>query len=274
MTTAAVITKNSASKIGEGLLRLVIHRACEEVPNLSLIIVDGESTDSTIRVIEGEAARHGVRPIVLTDRLHSRAFARSLALRAFTEVDDAYYMFLDDDAVLRRGWWSESMRLIATGCEAVWGINYDLYGGRVALAEAFGIGYVDYLAHEYEARGGTHDLLLTAGAVDVLSTALPIPVGLGEYEDAYIHWVLRLAKVRECINKVGVIHVARSLSGGYVALGGLAGRIPTLIRPKGRFTRLVRRLEYEVFRGRRLSRLQPYPALVKLLSLLQQLPLP
>ena len=271
--TVAVVTRESASKLGGDLLRLVIHRACVELPASRILIIDAEGSDDTVNVIASEAGRHGVKATVLTDRLHSRAYARSLAIKAFSMLNDDLFMFLDDDAVLRRGWWSESIRLLASGCGAVWGINYDLYDGRVRLTKAFGMDYVEYLTHEYEVRGGTHDLLLTPKAVEALVKALPIPIEL-EYEDAYIHWVLKLSGIRECINQVGVIHLHRGMSSGYASVPVLVKSISRLIKPMDDFTGLMRRLEYEQFRVNSIKEPYLYAVAVKALAYLQLLPLP
>ena len=254
MLTLGIITRNSVKRNGEELLRLIIHRACVELPVSHIIISDAESSDGTVNVIVSEAGRHNVPTTVITDYVHSRAWARSQVLLKFINEDDnELFMFLDDDAFLRRGWWGESKRLLESGCDAVWGINHDAYGNKRELLNVFGIGPVEYALYAFAKRGGTHDLLMTRSAAVKLSKVLPVPTFLHTYEDAYIiHALGRVAKV--CINRIGIIHIAKNSS------GGLLMRDPTLLLrkltefPRVRYASLyLNGSEFEIFRERSIN---------------------
>ncbi len=142
------------------------------------------SNDGTLSVIRDEASRHGVSVTVLKDEVGSRAYARSLIIARTPR--DASLMFLDDDAVLRRGWWRVTGRLLNDGCSAVWGVNWDYYPDRARVLRHLGVDLRDYLIEAFWRRGGTHDLFLTPVAVDALKRGLPIPTWLHVLEDAYI----------------------------------------------------------------------------------------
>ncbi len=212
-----MITRDSIKQRGVGVLTLVLRRLFTEVPNVTRIIISDASRDGTLRFIAGYAARNGVEVMPITDNVGSRAFARSQVVNAFLNLtSDAYLLFLDDDAVLRRGWWVETVNLLNSGCHAVWGVNWDYHPGRMRVLAQLGLNPLDFYIEAFRRRGGTHDLLLTRDAVVKLAKHLPIPTWLRIYEDAFIKNALETEGIRICVNKVGIIHMSMNSSGGYL----------------------------------------------------------
>jgi glycosyltransferase involved in cell wall biosynthesis len=212
-----MITRDSIRQRGVGVLSLVLRRLLSEVPNVTRIIISDASRDGTLRFIAGYAARHGVEVLPIADNVGSRAFARSQVVNAFLGLtSDSYLLFLDDDAVLRRGWWVETVNLLNSGCHAVWGVNWDYHPGRMRVLAQLGLNPLDFYIEAFKRRGGTHDLLLTRDAVVKLARHLPIPTWLRIYEDAFIKNALETEGIRVCINKTGIIHMSMNSSGGYL----------------------------------------------------------
>jgi glycosyltransferase involved in cell wall biosynthesis len=169
-----VLTKNS-----ERILRRCLNSVYTNVPVGNLIVVDGNSTDSTLRILREFQEVYG-NLIVLQDK-GTRASARQ---KAISHVKNEWFMFVDSDVVLCDGWFSKAKKLIKEDVGAVWGIEIwsVLRGARfLDLFERITL-------KVFERRGGTHDLLVRTRAVEGIS----IPYHLHTYEDSYIRsWIIK-----------------------------------------------------------------------------------
>ncbi len=201
-----MIVKNSWSECGSILIEAL--DASLQVPYESLILID-DGSDETRDVIGKWCEEHGKELVYSRSNLYgyhkpTRATARQTAIDIFLEsFSDEWIMFLDDDAVLNPGWWSEAEHHTHDPkVGLIWGLNYDPTPFRRKLLEALGVDYVGYLIRQFEARGGTHDTLLRRRAIEDIF----IPPQLHVFEDAYIkHYVE--CKGYECrVVKAGVMH--------------------------------------------------------------------
>jgi glycosyltransferase involved in cell wall biosynthesis len=209
----SLITKDSAKKLGD-----VFRRALEsslQVPYRAIILVDDSVDDSTRRVVEDFADRHGKELVVERSRLPpgwhkpTRATARQTAIDIFFErFSDEWIMFLDDDCVLNSGWWSwveKSEAMANPRVGEIWGINYDHYDDRKRYLESLGRDYVGYLIEQFHLRGGTHDTLYRRKAIE----GVEIPPELHWYEDSWLHHYVICGGWDSVINPVGVDHYGR-----------------------------------------------------------------
>ncbi|MEJ5327575.1 MAG: glycosyltransferase family A protein, partial [Candidatus Bathyarchaeia archaeon] len=93
-----VITKNS-----ERMLRECLCSVYSNVPVNRLIIVDGYSTDKTLNIVEEFQRKHG-NVLLLQDK-GNRATARQ---KGISHVETEWFMFVDSDVVLSRGWFRKA----------------------------------------------------------------------------------------------------------------------------------------------------------------------
>lgn len=121
------------------------------------------------------------------------------------------YFFLDDDAILRPGWWEVSKKFMSDPTIGeIWGINWDLDPRRREYVELLGDSYKEYLIRAFQIRGGTHDTLYRREAIkDVI-----IPHWLHVYEDAWLHHYVNCKGWKSAVNEVGVIHIGSPISAG------------------------------------------------------------
>jgi len=181
-----------------------------QVPYKSLILVD-DSSDGTAEFIKGWAERHGKEVVVSRSRLYghphpTRATARQTAIDIFFENHgEEWLMFVDDDVVLKDGWWRwvEERRVLENPrVGEVWGINWDSTPERERFLRLFGIKLDEYLVRKFHERGGTHDTLYRRRALE----GVRIPPELHVYEDAYLHHYVRCRGWESVVNPVGVLH--------------------------------------------------------------------
>jgi glycosyltransferase involved in cell wall biosynthesis len=165
-----LLTKNS-----EHLLSKCLASIYENVPVKKLIVIDGFSTDRTLKILGAFNKLHG--NIVLFQLDGSRAKARTVGiLRVTTER----FLFVDSDVVLCKEWYRKAQADLSCGVAAVWGLNVDVIPNvqdrRILRLQSI-------LAREcFKLRGGTHDTLILTKAVK----GIRIPDHLHTYEDAYI----------------------------------------------------------------------------------------
>ncbi len=165
-----VLTKNS-----ERVLRRCLTSVYRNVPIGNLIIVDGNSTDSTLRILQEFHERYK-NLIVLQDE-GTRASARQKAL-GYVKSD--WFMFVDSDVVLCDGWFAKARPRMNDDVGAIWGIEiWSILKGTKLL------GLFERVTMKvFARRGGTHDLLVRTKAVEDIA----IPYRLHTYEDSYIRW--------------------------------------------------------------------------------------
>jgi glycosyltransferase involved in cell wall biosynthesis len=165
-----MLTRNS-----EHLLERCLASIYKNVPVNKLIIVDGFSTDRTVKILDEFNRKH--KNVTLLCDNGSRARAREKGIR---EVTTEWFMFADSDILLSKDWFQKAKEEIQGDVGAVWGVNIDVLPNMndrrviklqtLVARECFGL------------RGGTHDALIRRDLV----ADIKIPEQLHTYEDAYI----------------------------------------------------------------------------------------
>lgn len=206
----SLITKNSAERLGDIFTRSL--ESTLQLPYRAIILVDDSDSPATRRAVAEFAERHGKELVADRSRLppgwtrSSRATARQTTIDIFVEnFVDEWLMFVDDDCVLRDGWWQwvvDNGVLEDAGVGEVWGVNWDASPERRVALEALGIDYMSYLVRKFHERGGTHDTMYRRGAI----ADVKIPPELHVYEDAWLHHYVACRGWKSVVNPVGVLH--------------------------------------------------------------------
>jgi glycosyltransferase involved in cell wall biosynthesis len=171
-----VLTKNS-----EEQLERCLSAVYRNVPVNRLIIVDGYSTDKTLDIVKEFKKEH--RNVLLIQDSGWRARARQIGIE---NVETEWFMFVDSDVELCERWFEKARNLVTAQVGAVWGIEVWSVIKNPRLLRLF----LQMTMSIFQARGGTHDLLLRHKVVEDIK----IPPTLHSFEDAYI---------KEWINKKG-----------------------------------------------------------------------
>jgi glycosyltransferase involved in cell wall biosynthesis len=165
-----MLTKNS-----EHLLEKCLTSIYKNVPVNKLIIVDGFSSDRTLKIVDEFHQKHG-NVTVLFDS-GSRARAR---MKGIKQAGTEWFMFADSDILLSKNWFQKAKEDIHKDVGAVWGVNIDVLPN---LKDKRVLKIQTMVAREsFALRGGTHDALIRRDLVEDLK----IPEELHSYEDAYI----------------------------------------------------------------------------------------
>jgi glycosyltransferase involved in cell wall biosynthesis len=169
-----VLTKNS-----EHLLDKCLASIYANVPVKNLIVVDGFSTDGTLKIVNKINEEHG--NITVLNENGSRAKAREKGVR---QVGTEWFMFVDSDVVLCKNWYGKAEKSIRTDVGAVWGVNIDVIPN---MKDKRFLKLQSLIARQcFNLRGGMHDTLIRREAVE----GIKIPEQLHTYEDAYImNWI-------------------------------------------------------------------------------------
>jgi glycosyltransferase involved in cell wall biosynthesis len=169
-----VLTKNS-----EHLLDKCLASIYANVPVKNLIVVDGFSTDGTLKIVNKINEEHG--NITVLNENGSRAKAREKGLR---QVRTEWFMFVDSDVILSRDWFRKAEKNIKTDVGAIWGMNIDVIPN---VKDKRFLKLQSLIARQcFNLRGGMHDTLIRRAAVE----GIKIPEQLHTYEDAYImNWI-------------------------------------------------------------------------------------
>jgi glycosyltransferase involved in cell wall biosynthesis len=169
-----VLTKNSEHLLDKCLVSIYAN-----VPVKNLIVVDGFSTDGTLKIVNEINEEHG--NITVLNENGSRAKAREKGLR---QVRTEWFMFVDSDVILSRDWFRQAEKNIKTDVGAIWGMNIDVIPN--VKAKRF-LKLQSLIARQcFNLRGGMHDTLIRREAVE----GIKIPEQLHVYEDAYImNWI-------------------------------------------------------------------------------------
>ena len=170
-----VLTKNS-----EHLLDKCLASIYENVPVKNLIIVDGCSTDDTMKIVKNTDEKYGNIRILNVNG--SRARAREVGIR---QVKTDWFMFVDSDVILSRGWLKRAEKSVKKDVGAIWGVNIDVIP-NMSSDKRF-VKLQSIIARQcFSLRGGMHDTLIRREAV----AGIRIPEQLHTYEDAYIiEWI-------------------------------------------------------------------------------------
>jgi len=165
-----VLTKNS-----QRMLRECLSSIYKNVPVNRLIVVDGYSTDNTLKIVEEFRQKYG-NVVVLKDR-GTRGSAR---LKGIRQVETEWFMFVDSDVILCDRWFTKAERFMLENVGAVWGIEKWADMKHPKTLKIF-----LWITRKIF-RGGTHDLLVRHKAVKDIT----IPPALHVFEDAYIkEWI-------------------------------------------------------------------------------------
>lgn len=169
-----MLTKNS-----EHLLNKCIKSIYGNVPVKRLIVVDGFSTDNTLKIINEFNKKYGNVKII-TEK-GSRAKARERGIR---EVKTEWFMFADSDVILCKEWFKKAEKYMDKSAGAVWGLNVDVIPN---VKNKLFLKSLALVAREcFNLRGGMHDTLIRHKLVKDIK----IPERLHAYEDAYIiNWI-------------------------------------------------------------------------------------
>ncbi len=169
-----LLTKNSEHLLGKCLSSIY-----QNVPIKNLIVIDGFSTDRTLEILQKFNRKHGNVSVFQMDG--SRAKARTEGIR---RVRTDWFMFVDSDVLLCRGWFKKAQKDLTDGVGAVWGLNIDVLPNiknrRILKLQSM-------IARQcFNLRGGMHDTLILRKAVE----GIRVPEHLHTYEDTFIvQWV-------------------------------------------------------------------------------------
>jgi len=214
-----LLTKNSEKKLNECLKSIY-----RNVPVNRLIVVDGYSTDKTLDIVKEFQEKHG-NVLVVQDR-GNRASARQLGVR---QVSTEWFMFVDSDVILCKGWFQKAVKYVGNDVGGIWGIEVWSTIQSPAMLKMF----LWVTRKIFDLRGGTHDTLVRTSLVKDIE----IPKGLHVFEDAYIKdWITKKGcKVIACYDPYCIHYRPEDVW----TLRGSLNIIADAIR-FGRFTLLVK----------------------------------
>jgi glycosyltransferase involved in cell wall biosynthesis len=169
-----VLTRNS-----ERLLEKCLDSVYENIPVNRLIVVDGNSTDSTLEIVEKFCQRYR-NVIVIGDKV-TRGSAR---LKGIREVQTEWFVFVDSDVILCDRWYNKARSYMVDDVGAIWGTEV-WEGMRDPNVLRL---FLRVTRKVFELRGGTHDLLVRFEAIK----DIPMPEDLHVFEDAFIKdWIVK-----------------------------------------------------------------------------------
>jgi len=212
----SMITENSAEK---GADFEAVWVSSLQVPYRAIILVDDSDTPRTREFVKRFADTHGKELVVEGSRLYgwhkpTRATARQTAIDIFFEqFSDEWLFFLDDDFILRSGWWNEAQGYVEEPrVGLVWGIDYTpRWRERAAWVRARGFDEVTHAIENFKVRGGLHDTLLRRRAVE----GIKIPPWLNVFEDAWVKKYVECRGWEWRIVETGGDHLRGETTGGY-----------------------------------------------------------
>jgi glycosyltransferase involved in cell wall biosynthesis len=169
-----VLTKDS-----DRLLRECLESVYAYVPVNRLIVVDSDSKDNTLEILDEFQKKHG--NVVVLQNKGTRATAR---LEGIHRVTTDWFMFVDSDVVLCDDWFEKASPYMKDDVGAIWGTEVWSTIRNPTMLKLF----LWITRKIFEVRGGTHDTLVRlAGVKDI-----KIPGNLHVFEDAYIkEWLAK-----------------------------------------------------------------------------------
>lgn len=187
-----MLTKNSEVILDECLDSLY-----QSFPVKNLIIVDGLSTDQTLRILSKYP-----RVNIFSHR-GTRAQAREYGIQ---QVSTEWFLYLDSDVILCKDWYRHIEPELKDGVGAVWGIIYEPIPNMRSKTILKHFNYVYRLA--FKIRGGCHDMMVRTKLV----RDIKIPDRLHAYEDQFImDWIQRKGH-EVCISDLAYCQHKRPLS--------------------------------------------------------------
>lgn len=211
-----MITKNSLEKVGARYFGQV-WLASLQVPYKTIVLVDDSSNEDTTNYVRRFSKEHGKELIVTKSRLYgykksTRATARQTAIDVFFEnFTDEWLFFLDDDFIIKNGWWTEASKFMTENkVGIIWGVDYcPLWIERRRWLKVRGVDELLWSITSFTIRGGLHDTLLRRKAI----YGVKLPPWLNVYEDAWIKKYVECRGYEWRIVKTGGIHLRRSGEG-------------------------------------------------------------
>ncbi|MCD6514930.1 MAG: glycosyltransferase family 2 protein [Candidatus Odinarchaeota archaeon] len=175
MIDVIMITKNSATHtpVFEKSLRSIYR----EIPVNRLIVVDAFSEDDTLKILE-KLPRVEIHQIK-----GNRAVARQYGIK---QVKTEWFMFVDDDVILRPNWFKIAQKYMTPDVGLIWG--WDVIANPHARNRMKVMYYLrrkseyQLARRNFDNRGGLHDTLIRTRVVKDIE----IPSDLHVYEDWYI----------------------------------------------------------------------------------------
>jgi glycosyltransferase involved in cell wall biosynthesis len=212
-----MITKNSYEKVSNYFNK--VWGSSLQVPYDVIILIDDSDTDKTREYVKKFAQEHGKEVIIERSKLYgwrkpTRATARQTAIDLFFQNTAAQWLFfLDDDVILKDGWWDEAREYIKEErVGLIWGAEItELWHDRLAYIRARGIDPINYSIQYFKIRGGLHDTMLRREALNDLI----LPPWLNVYEDAWVKLFVECKGFLWKIVKTGAIHLRREGKTGY-----------------------------------------------------------
>jgi len=197
------LTKNSGQTL-EGCLDSIY----ENVPINRIIVVDGFSRDRTLKILQDYDEKY--RNVVTIFDGGTRATGRQKGIEL---VETEWFMFVDSDVILCEDWFKRAKGSISPRVGAIWGMNFDVTKKIKSRAELqrlqHEILFSDFQFEQFKHRGGCHDILIRAEALE----GIKIPSDLNVYEDAYIKryiekrgWRVLATKNPFCIHNRSASH--------------------------------------------------------------------
>jgi len=213
----SMITKNSYEKVGNYFDK--VWESSLQVPYDLVILIDDSDTDKTREYVKKFAQEHGKEVIIERSRLYgwhkpTRASARQTAIDIFFQNTAAEWLFfLDDDVILRDGWWNEASEYVKEErVGLIWGVEIaEFWHERLEYIRARGIDPINHSIQHFKVRGGLHDTMLRRKAL----SGIILPPWLNVYEDAWIKLFVECRGFLWKIVKTGAIHLRREGKSGY-----------------------------------------------------------
>jgi len=215
----SMITKNSLEKVKEFE---EVWTSSLQVPYDLIILVDDSDSDKTREFVKKFAEEHNKELVIVRSRLYNwhkptRATARQTAIDIFFQNTSAEWLFfLDDDVILRSGWWDEArIHMGDARVGLIWGIDYtDRWIKRLKYFQVRGLDYIEYSIRNFSIRGGLHDTLLRRSAIK----GVELPPWLNVYEDAWIKRYVECLGYMWRVVKAGATHLRADWETGYSPL--------------------------------------------------------
>ncbi|ABL88624.1 glycosyl transferase, family 2 [Pyrobaculum islandicum DSM 4184] len=211
MVVLSMITKDSLTKVGDKLGEVL--DSTRQIPYKLFVLVD-DSKDDTAKFVRERLSDKEVVVLRTKAARPSRGAARQTAIDYFLQhTSDEWLMFIDDDVILRNGWWEEAQRYMAEPrVGLIWGVELtEFWEDRLRYIRARGIDPIQYSILNFKIRGGTHDTLLRRGAIE----GVKIPEWNNFYDDAWIKRYVECRGYEYRIVMAGAVHLRREGASGY-----------------------------------------------------------
>jgi hypothetical protein len=206
----SVITKDGIKK--DTVFNMMLESTLR-IPYTDAIIVDDSNDDVTSEYTRKFMERNNKHITITKSNLYgrsapTRATARQTAIDIFLkDYSEDFLVQLDDDVVLRAGWWDEALGAFEKGTTGLfYGVPYDVNSDNELLAEKIYPEKIKRAINVFSQRGGTNDIALRRKALDTVRERFGIiPPELHLYEDAWLLRAIECSGYTAVIGKVGAL---------------------------------------------------------------------